>query len=127
MRALLARVGEELYALPMTHVNETVELKSAQLRRVKGKEVLVLRDDVLPLLRMRELMGLPPTEQKSQQVVVIEIGERRAGLIVDELVGQQEIVVKQFDGVRGGLALFSGATILGDGAPALIVDVSSLL
>lgn len=127
VRALLARVGDELYALPMTHVNETVELKSAQLRRVKGKEVLVLRDDVLPLLRMRELMGLPPTEHKSQQVVVIEIGERRAGLIVDELVGQQEIVVKQFDGVRGGLALFSGATILGDGAPALIVDVSSLL
>jgi two-component system chemotaxis sensor kinase CheA len=127
VRALLARVGEELYALPMTHVNETVEQKTAQLRRVKGKEVLVLRDDVLPLLRMRELMGLPPTEQKSQQVVVIEIGERRAGLIVDELVGQQEIVVKQFDGVRGGLALFSGATILGDGAPALIVDVSSLL
>jgi two-component system chemotaxis sensor kinase CheA len=127
VRALLARVGDELYALPMTHVNETVELKSAQLRRVKGKEVLVLRDDVLPLLRMRELMGLEATEQKAQQVVVIEIGEKRAGLIVDQLVGQQEIVVKQFDGVRGGLALFSGATILGDGAPALIVDVSSLL
>jgi two-component system chemotaxis sensor kinase CheA len=127
VRALLARVGDELYALPMTHVNETVELKSAQLRRVKGKEVVVLRDDVLPLLRMRELMGLPVTEQKSQQVIVIEIGEKRAGLIVDALVGQQEIVVKQFDGVRGGLALFSGATILGDGAPALIVDVSSLL
>ena len=127
VRALLARVGDELYALPMTHVNETVELKSAQLRRVKGKEGVVLRDDVLPLLRMRELMGLPATEQKSQQVIVIEIGEKRAGLIVDALVGQQEIVVKQFDGVRGGLALFSGATILGDGAPALIVDVSSLL
>jgi two-component system chemotaxis sensor kinase CheA len=127
VRALLARIGDELYALPMTHVNETVELKSAQLRRVKGKEVVVLRDDVLPLLRMREVMGLPATEQKSQQVIVIEIGEKRAGLIVDALVGQQEIVVKQFDGVRGGLALFSGATILGDGAPALIVDVSSLL
>ena len=127
VRALLARVGEELYALPMTHVNETVELKTAQLSRVKGREVLVLRDDVLPLLRMRELMGLPPTQQKSQQVIVIEMGEKRAGLIVDELAGQQEIVVKQFDGVRGGLALFSGATILGDGAPALIVDVSSLL
>ena len=127
VRALIARIGDELYALPMTHVNETVSLKSAQLRRVKGREVLVLRDDVLPLLRMRELMGLPVTEQKAEQVVVIEIGEKRAGLIVDELVGQQEIVVKQFDGVRGGLALFSGATILGDGAPALIVDVSSLL
>ena len=127
VRALLARVGDELYALPMTHVNETVELRTAQLRRVKGKEVLVLRDDVLPLLRMRELMGLEATQQKSQQVIVIEIGDKRAGLIVDELAGQQEIVVKQFDGVRGGLALFSGATILGDGAPALILDVSGLL
>ena len=127
VRALLARVGGELYALPMTHVNETVELKSAQLRKVKGREVLVLREEVLPLLRMRELIGLEATERKAQQVIVIEMGERRAGLIVDELAGQQEIVVKQFDGVRGGLALFSGATILGDGAPALIVDVSSLL
>jgi two-component system chemotaxis sensor kinase CheA len=127
VRALLARVDGELYALPMTHVNETVELKTAQLRQVKGREVLVLRDDVLPLLRMRDLMGLATTQQKSQQVIVMEMGERRAGLIVDELAGQQEIVVKQFDGVRGGLALFSGATILGDGAPALIVDVSSLL
>ena len=55
------------------------------------------------------------------------MAERRAGLVVDDLIGQQEIVVKQFDGVREGLALFGGATILGDGAPALIIDVSSLL
>jgi len=127
VRALLARVGDELYALPMTHVNETVELKTAQLRRVKGREVVVLREEVLPLLRMRDLMGLPPTDSAKQQVIVIEMGDKHAGLIVDELAGQQEIVVKQFDGVRGGLALFSGATILGDGAPALILDVSSLL
>jgi two-component system chemotaxis sensor kinase CheA len=127
VRALLARVGDELYALPMTHVNETVELKSVQLRTVKGREVVVLRDEVLPLLRMRSLMGLPPTDQSKQQVIVIEMGDKHAGLLVDELAGQQEIVVKQFDGVRGGLALFSGATILGDGAPALILDVSSLL
>jgi two-component system chemotaxis sensor kinase CheA len=127
VRALLARVGDELYALPMTHVNETVELKTAQLRRVKGREVVVLREEVLPLLRMRDLMGLPPTNSAKQQVIVIEMGDKHAGLIVDELAGQQEIVVKQFDGVRGGLALFSGATILGDGAPALILDISSLL
>jgi len=104
-----------------------VELKTAQLRRVKGREVVVLREEVLPLLRMRDLMGLPPTDSARQQVIVIEMGDKHAGLIVDELAGQQEIVVKQFDGVRGGLALFSGATILGDGAPALILDVSSLL
>jgi two-component system chemotaxis sensor kinase CheA len=127
VRALLARVGDELYALPMTHVNETVELKTAQLRRVKGREVVVLREEVLPLLRMRSLMGLPPSDSPKEQVIVIEMGDKHAGLIVDELAGQQEIVVKQFDGVRGALALFSGATILGDGAPALILDVSSLL
>ena len=127
VRALLARIGDELYAIPMTHVNETVELKTVRQQRVKGREVLVLREDVLPLVKMRQVMGLPDAQVKSPQVIVLEMGERRSGLIVDELAGQQEIVVKQFDGVRGGHALFSGATILGDGAPALIVDVSSLL
>ena len=61
------------------------------------------------------------------QVVLIELAERRAALIVDEFIGQQEIVMKQFDGVNGSRTLFSGATILGDGAPALIIDASTLL
>ena len=64
--------------------------------------------------------------QQREQVVIIDLPDRRAGLVVDELTGQQEIVVKQYDGVKQGLTLFGGATILGDGAPALIVDVSSL-
>jgi two-component system chemotaxis sensor kinase CheA len=127
VRALLAKVGDEVYALPMTHVNETVELEAALLRTVKGREVLVLRDDVLPLIRLRSLLRMPAVSDERRQVVVLEIADRRAGLIVDELTGQQEIVVKQFDGVRDGLPLFSGATILGDGAPALIVDVGSLI
>jgi two-component system chemotaxis sensor kinase CheA len=127
VRALLAKVGDEVYALPMTHVNETVELESALLRTVKGREVLVLRDAVLPLIRMRSLLQLPAVSDERRQVIVLEVADRRAGLIVDELTGQQEIVVKQFDGVRDGLPLFSGATILGDGAPALIVDVGSLI
>jgi len=127
VRALLAKVGDEVYALPMTHVNETVELESALLRTVKGREVLVLRDEVLPLIRLRSLLRMPTVSDERRQVVVLEIANRRAGLIVDELTGQQEIVVKQFDGVRDGLPLFSGATILGDGAPALIVDVGSLI
>ena len=62
-----------------------------------------------------------------EQVIVVELAERRAALVVDALIGQQEIVVKQFDGVQDARSLFSGATILGDGAPALILDVSSLL
>jgi two-component system, chemotaxis family, sensor kinase CheA len=127
VRALLARVDREVYALPMQHVSETVDLHSDVLRTVRGKEVLVLRDEVLPLLRLRELTGLPRDGVKLPQVVVLEVADRRAGLVVDELTGQQEIVVKQFDAVRGGLAIFGGATILGDGVPALILDVGSLL
>ncbi len=128
VRSLLARIGEETYAVPMTHVSETVELRPSTLRSVKGKEVLMLRDDVLPLVRLRGLVGFDGAMPRAlEQVVVVEMAERRAALVVDALIGQQEIVVKQFDGVKDGLALFGGATILGDGAPALIIDVSSLL
>lgn len=127
LRALLVRVDGDTFAVPMTHVNETVELQPAALKSVKGHEVLMLRDDVLPLVRFRSLLGMAGDTGRLPQVIVLEVGERRAGLVVDELAGQQDIVVKQFDAVRNAAALFSGATILGDGAPALIVDVSSLL
>jgi two-component system, chemotaxis family, sensor kinase CheA len=70
---------------------------------------------------------MPGDGGRLPQVIVLEVGERRAGLVVDELAGQRDIVVKQFDAVRNAVTLFSGATILGDGAPALIVDVGSLL
>jgi two-component system chemotaxis sensor kinase CheA len=128
VRSLLARIGEETYAVPMTHVSETVELVPSILRSVKGKEVLMLREEVLPVMRMRQLMGFDGEAARGlEQVVVVELAERRAALVVDALIGQQEIVVKQFDGVQDARALFGGATILGDGAPALILDVSSLL
>ena len=128
VRALLARIGTETYAVPMTHIRETVELLPSILRSVQGKEVMMLRDDVLPLIRMRELMRFDGERGRgTEQVVVVELADRRAALVVDALIGQQEIVVKQFDGVRDAFSLFGGATILGDGAPALILDVSSLL
>jgi two-component system, chemotaxis family, sensor kinase CheA len=140
VRALLARVGDETFAVPLSYVNETVELTDAATRSVRGKDVFVLREDVIPLHRLRDLVQMPEAvpemgpataaqrrKAASRQVVVLEIGDRRAGLVVDELTGQQEVVVKQFDAVRGGLPLFGGATILGDGAPALILDVNSLL
>jgi Chemotaxis protein histidine kinase and related kinases len=132
VRALLARVADETYAIPLAHVSETIELAPDVVRTVKGREVLLARDDdVLPLLRMRELVGLSEYVAASpidlEQVVVIDLGDRRAGLVIDELTGQEEIVVKQYDAVRDGLPIFGGATLLSDGRPALIVDVSSLL
>ena len=127
LRALLTRVGGEVYAVPMTHVCETVEFQAGQLRTLRGREVLTLRDDVLPLMRLRGIVGLPPREADAREhVIVLEMAGRRAGLVVDGLAGQEEIVVKQFDPVRTQVQSFSGATILGDGAPALILDVGSL-
>lgn len=131
VRALLARVGDETYAVPLAHVSETIELDPDIVRTVKGREVLMVRDDVLPLLRLRNLVGQPAYEPRNaidlEHVVMIDTGDRRAGLVIDELTGQEEIVVKQYDGVRDGLPFFGGATLLSDGRPALIVDVSSLL
>jgi two-component system, chemotaxis family, sensor kinase CheA len=126
VRALLARSGAERYALPLTHVRETLEYDADAVQRVKGKPVLVLRDEVLPLLDLRDVVRQDGADAAHREIVVIERGERRSGLVVDELIGQQDIVVKQFDAARDGLALFSGATILADGAPALIMDVGSL-
>ncbi|HEX8946018.1 MAG TPA: chemotaxis protein CheA [Gemmatimonadaceae bacterium] len=131
VRALLVRVADEVYAIPLAHVSETIELEPEILRTVKGREVLLARDEVLPLMRLRDLVGLPryeaPNEIALEHVVVIDLGDRRAGLVIDELTGQEEIVVKQYDAVREGLPFFGGATLLGDGTPSLIVDVSSLL
>ena len=127
-RALLARVDQETYAIPLTHVLETFSLSQPMLLESKGRQVVAIRDDLFPAIWLRDRVGLPPAQSAaSGQVVLIELAERKAALVVDEFVGQQEIVVKQFDGVNASKTLFSGATILGDGSPALIVDASSLL
>ena len=127
IQALLARVGAETYALPLTHVRETLQLTPSVVRRVRGRDVLVLRDEVLPLLSLRQIVDLPVRDAEGSQVVVLEVADRRAGLVVDQLRGQQEIVVKPIDGARGAASCFSGATILGDGVPALILEATSLL
>ena len=128
-RALLARVDKEIYAIPLTHVLETFSLSKPMLLESKGRQVVAIRDDLFTAIWLRERVGLPPAAvAASGQVVLIELAaQAKAALIVDEFIGQQEIVVKQFDGVNGSKTLFSGATILGDGSPALIVDASSLL
>ena len=127
--ALLARTGDETYALPLTHVTETLQLRRRHLRSVRGREVIVLREEVLPLIRLDRVVGgsAGSAAGSGTQVVVLELADRRAALVVDQLLGQQEIVVKPFDAVRGALACFNGATIMGDGSPALILEVSGLL
>jgi two-component system chemotaxis sensor kinase CheA len=125
--ALMARIGDETYALPLTHVTETLQLSRGQVRSVRGREVIVIREDVLPLLHLGDLVGQPRRDVTASHVVLLELADRRAGLVVDQLLGREEIVVKPFDAVRGAATCFNGATILGDGSAALILEVSSLL
>ncbi len=127
MRALLARAGGEMYAMPLTHVAETVDPRQDEIQQVQGREAIVLRGKLLPLVRLGDVVGTMVTKTASRvPVIVLEMGERRTGLIVDALVGQQEIVVKSFDAPKGTLPVFAGATILGDGKPALILDAAGL-
>jgi two-component system chemotaxis sensor kinase CheA len=128
VRALLARVGSERYALPLTHVAETVELDGARVIAYEGRDALLLRDELLPLVHLRDVLAIegdaPPARRP---VVVLQVGDRRTGLVIDRMEGQQEIVVKAFTPPRGTLPVFSGATVLGDGEPVLILDAGGLV
>src|SRR5829696_5418907 len=130
VRALLVRQSGETYALPLTHVGETVHLLAEEVGTVKGRTVAFLRDEVIPLLALRQILradGDAGGNGVKRHAVILEVGEQRIGLEVDALMGQQEIVVKQFDATADTLRLFSGATILSDGRPALILDAGSVL
>ena len=130
VRALIAAVGHERYALPLTYVAETVEFGTTPLTTMEGKDAIVLRDRVVPLVDLRKLLGTnggAPAPPPRRPVIVLEMGERRAGIVVDGMLSQQEIVVKGFDAPQGTLPVFSGATIMGDGVPALILDAAGLV
>ncbi|MGH7752288.1 MAG: chemotaxis protein CheA, partial [Gemmatimonadales bacterium] len=128
VRALLARVGGERYALPLTHVAETVEVDPGAVTVVGGRDTMVLRERVVPLVDLRTLLGVAGGAAAARRpVIVLEMGERRSGVVVDRMMGQQEIVVKSFEAPVGTLPVFSGATIQGDGTPMLILDAGGLL
>ena len=128
LRALLARVGEERYVIPVTHVAETVFLDSRSATTLDGRQALTLRDQVIPTVRLRDLAGCAtePTPAR-QPCVVFEVGARRTALVVDALLGQEEIVVEPFEPPSGTPAVFSGATILSDGVPSLILDAAAVV
>ncbi len=127
VRALIAGVGRERYALPLTYVSETVELGVQPTTTVEGREAIVLGERVVPLVHLRRLLGVTGDAPTRCPIIVLELGDRRSGIVVDGMLGQQEIVVKGFDAPQGTLPVFSGATIMGDGLPALILDAGGLL
>jgi two-component system chemotaxis sensor kinase CheA len=127
VRALTAKVGEERYVMPITHVAETLDLEPSAVTELEGQDGMTIRDDIIPLVHLRDIVDASGEPPQCRPVIVLQIGERRSGLVVDALAGQQEIVVKSFDPPQGTLPIFSGATVLGDGEPALILDAGGFL
>jgi two-component system, chemotaxis family, sensor kinase CheA len=128
VRALLTSAAGERYAVPLAYVAETVEFDHRSVTAVRDREALLVRDLVIPTVHLRDLVRQQPRPaQPKAPTVILEIGERRAALVVDALVGQQDIVVEPFDAPQGLPPYVGGATILADGAPALILDAAALL
>ena len=129
VRALLADAGGERYAVPLAYVAETVEFDPRAVTALRSREALVVREQVIPTVHLRDLVAQPRAgaAPARRPTVILEVGERRTALVVDALLGQQDIVVEPFDAPRGMPPYVGGATILADGAPALILDAAALL
>lgn len=126
--ALLVKVGEETYAIPLENVDETILVRKEDLKRMHGKPVTLLRGEVLSLGDLASTLDTPQDgeERHEYPVVVVRVGRNKIGFIVDALVGQQEIVIKSLGRILSKIKGIAGATILGDGNVALILDVGSL-
>lgn len=129
IQALLVEVGTEIYAVPLSSVLETLLVDRKDIKTVGGLPMVQLRGNTLPLISLQEKFELPTPETASDEVfvVVVGLGDKTLGLIVDGLRGQQEIVIKSLGDMLNNLPGIAGATILGDGKVTLILDVGSLL
>jgi len=125
--AMLVELGQETYAIPLTAIIETTSLRKSAILQAHREKVFDFRGQLVPLISLNEVYGLPQHEAEAYSVVVVRSGEKLAGLIVSELIGQQEIVMKPLGSYLEGIRAISGATILGDGQVALIIDSNALL
>jgi len=128
IQALLVGVGEEIYAIPLNAILESNRLLASQIRTVEKREVARLRESTLPLLRIADIFGLPrAAENQKMFVVVVGLAEKRLGLVVDSLRGQQEVVIKSVGSVFRNTPGIAGATELGDKRAVLVLDVGALI
>ena len=128
IQAMLVQVQAEMYAIPLASIDSTLSIQPSDISTVQNNEVIVLRGEIIPIIRMEESLMVPHVKDtKELFVVVVHAGDSKAGIVVDKLIGQQEIVIKTLGNLFMGLKMFSGATVLGDGRVALILDVATML
>ncbi|WP_316166157.1 chemotaxis protein CheA [Bradyrhizobium sp. SZCCHNS30052] len=126
IEGLLIRVGAGRYIIPLSAVEECVEL-TAEDQRSRGRSFLNVRGGLVPFLRLRELLHAGGTPDPHQKTIIISTGESRVGLVADQIIGNHQTVIKSLSKLHSDVTIFSGATILGDGTAALILDVAQLV
>lgn len=129
IQALMVVIGGEKYAISLGSIQTLEDIPASDVKLVQNKEVIHLRDLVIPLIRMTEILDIESTKDPNENLVVVIVkkGDKYAGLVVDELIGQQEIVIKSMGKYINKCKIISGATILGDGEVALILDANALM
>jgi two-component system, chemotaxis family, sensor kinase CheA len=127
--ALLVRVDEDIYTIPLANVDETIRVRPSEISTIEGLEIYYLRETTIPLIRLTQIFNMPETIKSREDlfVVIINAGTKRVGLIVDELRAREEVVIKPLEDYLQEKSGFAGATILGDGSISLILDVFELV
>lgn len=124
---LLVRVGAGRYVIPLSAVEECVELPPVEEQRSSGRNFLNIRGELVPFLRLREMFATQQPPDPFQKVVIVSSGDTRVGLVVDQVIGDHQTVIKSLSKLHAKVGTFSGATILGDGTVALILEIAHLV
>lgn len=127
IQALLVKVGEETLAISLGFIDRVIDYKEENVKKTNGEEVIIYRGNVIPLIRLNERLGIDNKESKKKYIIIVKVGEKTVGLLVDSLFGQQEIVIKPLGKTLKSLKEYIGATILGNGLVTLILDVAALI
>lgn len=129
IQTLIVQLGNEVFAIPSTLIDQTISVAQKDIKYVRNREVTLYRGELIPLIRLQEYLGVEEAKNSSLEeldVVVVSNGERRIGFVVDTLVRQQDVVIKSLGAYLGSIPGIAGATILGDGKIALILDLRSV-
>ena len=127
IQALLVKVGTETLAISLGFIDRVIDYNEDKIKSTNGKEVIIYRDKVIPLLRLNERLDIEVAESNKKYVIIVNVGDKTVGLLVDSLLGQQEIVIKELGNTLKDLDEYIGATILGNGLVTLILDVGAIV
>ena len=130
IEALMVKLEEEIFAIPLANIVETIDIAESEIKVVQSENVVVLRGEIVPILNLSKLLEVEtekPEIEENNTVVIVKVGSKKIGLVVDVLIGQQEIVIKSLGKLFTGTKGITGATVLGNGEVALILDVLTLV